>query len=104
VNQVKLDYDVDVSHDTVNRRLNEAGLSSYVAKKKPFISDNNIKLRLQWCKDHENWTVDDWKSVLWCDESSFTLTYTGRQYVRRPKGQSYNKKYLRPTLNIKDIK
>src|SRR2546421_1577218 len=26
--KVKLDYDIDVSHDTVNRRLNEVGLSS----------------------------------------------------------------------------
>lgn len=94
----KSDYNIDISRQTVDRRLDEAGLKSYIAKKKPFISDNNTAKRLQWCIDHQNWTVDQWKRVLWCDETSFTLSYHGRQYVRRPKDARYDKKYLRPTF------
>lgn len=95
---ISTENNINVSHDTVNRRLIEAGLPSYVARKKPFISDVNIDKRLQWCINHQYWTVHDWKRVLWCDESPFTLSYHGRTFVRRPKGKAYDKKYLKPTF------
>jgi len=92
------DYAIDVSHDTVNRRLKEVGLDAHPARKKPFISKTNVQKRLAWCNEHKNWTVDDWKRVLWCDESPFTFVYHGRVFVRRPKGQAYNTKYIKPTI------
>jgi transposase len=97
---VKIDYNIDVSHDTVDRRLNEAGLHLYVARNKPFISDTNINKRLQWCIDHQNWTVAQWKRVLWCDESPFTLSYQPKQRVRRPSGKAFDKKYIKPTFKF----
>jgi transposase len=95
---VASDYNLNVSHDTVDRRLKEAGLPAFVARKKPFISNDNIAIRLQWCIDRKNWTVEQWKRVLWCDESPFTLSYHGRTFVRRPIGKAYDKKYVIPTF------
>uniref|UniRef100_A0A915EI29 Tc1-like transposase DDE domain-containing protein n=1 Tax=Ditylenchus dipsaci TaxID=166011 RepID=A0A915EI29_9BILA len=38
-----------------------------------------------FAKEHENWTVDQWKSVLWSDESKFNMIGSdGKGYVRRP--------------------
>lgn len=96
--EVATDHDIHVSDDTVNRRLNEAGLPSYIARSKPFISDDNVKKRYEWCLDHQSWTVKDWSKVLWCDESPFTFCYQPRQHVRRPKGKAYDKKYIKPTF------
>ena len=58
----------DISTSTVQRTLCESGLHGQIAAKKPLLNDNNKK-RLAWAKKHEQWTLDRWKSVLWCDES-----------------------------------
>jgi hypothetical protein len=31
--------------------------------------DKNIIKRLQWAKSHQHWTVDDWKWVIFSDET-----------------------------------
>ncbi|GFV28423.1 transposable element Tcb1 transposase [Trichonephila clavipes] len=41
---------------------------------KPSITPQNAKYRLQWCRAHRHWTVDMWKTVLWSDESRFTVS------------------------------
>ena len=30
-------------------------------------------LRLTWARQHRHWTVEDWKHVVWSDESRFQL-------------------------------
>jgi len=95
---VCLEHNINVSYTTVQRRLHEVGLDGCVSRKKPFISDANIEKRLEFAIKHKSWTADDWKRVLWCDESPFTLSYHGRQYIWRPKGKAYDPKYIKPTF------
>ncbi len=38
-------------------------------KKKPAISEKNRKERLAFAKYHKNWTVEDWKTVIFSDET-----------------------------------
>jgi hypothetical protein len=33
----------------------------------------NAKRRLEWCKAHRHWTLEQWKHVLWSDDSLFTI-------------------------------
>lgn len=33
----------------------------------------NKQKRLKFTKDHEHWTIDQWISVLWTDESKFEI-------------------------------
>jgi hypothetical protein len=33
----------------------------------------NAKHQLEWCKARRNWTLEQWKRVLWSDESRFTI-------------------------------
>ena len=68
-----VDSAVDVSARTIRRRLLSAGLRGCVAVKKPFISARNKKKRLQFARNHRNWTVDDWSRALWSDESKFNM-------------------------------
>ena len=42
-------------------------------RRNPFISEKNRKTRLRFVRKHKNWNVNDWKKVLWLDESMFTL-------------------------------
>lgn len=77
-----------VSVDTVKRRLRNAGLFGRVAVKKPFLRKENMKKRLKWAHEHKNWSLEQWKNVLWTDESKFEIFGSKkRTYVRRKPGE-----------------
>ena len=63
-----------VSHMCVYRHLTQSmGVRSFKSQKLPRLSIKNIQDRLEFARRHENWTVTDWKSILWSDESPFQL-------------------------------
>lgn len=87
-----------ISLTTVKRRLREKGLIGRVAVKKPLLRPVNKKKRLQFAKEHKNWTIDDWKNVLWTDESKFELFGSHRrQYCRRKVNERYKPNCILPT-------
>lgn len=89
----------NVSRSTVTRRLHDVGLFGRIGIKKPLISKKNKKARLQFAKDHQNWTVEDRKKVAFSDESKFNLFGSdGRQHVRRPIGTRNDVRYQIPTV------
>ncbi|GFT02673.1 transposable element Tcb2 transposase [Trichonephila clavipes] len=46
--------------------------------------------RLQWCREHHNWTEQDWACVLFSDESRFSLSSDcKRQLIWRESGTAY---------------
>ncbi|KAK4517142.1 uncharacterized protein ATC70_000472 [Mucor velutinosus] len=66
---LKKDFQMKVHPETVRRALRTAGLGAFEKEKKPLLSDANDKKRLAWCKQHKDWTVDDWKCVVWTEET-----------------------------------
>ena len=42
-------------------------------KRKPFVSGKNRRVRLQWVREHSEWSIDDWKNVIFSDECRFGL-------------------------------
>lgn len=88
-----------VSCSLVKDRLKKAGLPARVPRKKPLLSDKNRKSRYQWAKDHIDLTEEDWKKVIFSDETPFTLfQWAGRHYVRRRPGEEFNDENLQPTV------
>lgn len=88
-----------VSTSTVRRELHDMNLYARAAISKPLIKPQNAVNRKRWCKDHKEWTPDQWNQVVWSDESSFTLfPTTGRVYVWRTPGEAYNPGCLLPTV------
>jgi hypothetical protein len=49
------------------------GYHGLPAAHKPKITMRNVKRRLQWCKAHRHWTLEQWKCILWSDEAHFTI-------------------------------
>jgi hypothetical protein len=62
-----------VSGMTVWRTLKENGYSSFKRTIKPGLKDEDKAARLKWCLEHEHWTLEDWKNVIWTDETSMQL-------------------------------
>lgn len=88
-----------VSDSTVRRRLKAAGLHGRISSKKPLLRPQNRVKRLAWAKKHRNWTYDNWKNVLWTDESKFEIFNTRRRvYVRRRIGERYIPACVTPTV------
>ncbi|GFW32985.1 transposable element Tcb2 transposase [Trichonephila clavipes] len=62
--------------------------------------------RLQWCREHHNWTEQDWACVLFSDESRFSLSSDcRRQLIWRESGTAYSPENIQekdryPTCSI----
>jgi len=90
---------IQCSSRTVRNRLLERNLRSYKARKKPFVNNRQRNQRLQWAKDHRNWTNADWQKVMFTDESNFELFPTpGHVMVRRRPGEAFKPECLVPTV------
>ena len=97
--KVEAELGVTVSSFTIRKRLNLAGLRGCVAVKKPLLWPANIKGRLEFARSHKNWTVQQWETILWSDESAFQL-FCGakRVIVRRRVGERYSPQCIVPTV------
>ena len=92
--QANLPNEVNVSTRTIRRRLNkEFNLVSYSPAVKPLLSDKNVKDRLIFADKYKDWTADQWRSVMFSDESTIKQFSNYTSHVRRPPGQRYNPKY-----------
>ena len=88
-----------VSVSTVRRSLNNSGLYGRVARRKPLLNDKHRRKRLDFAKRYRSWTSEDWKKVIFSDESRFQLFYSnGRTYVRRRKGEEFNENCVVSTV------
>lgn len=70
-----------ISARTVRQRLQDVELSGRKAKKKPLLSEKNRKARLEWAKNRRNWTYDEWKNILWSDETNIEVSYTFKEIL-----------------------
>lgn len=66
---LKKDKQISVGRNTIARALNKAGLKAGEKKKKPLLSAKNINARMEFAKKHKDWTIEDWKRVIFSDES-----------------------------------
>src|SRR5687768_9581657 len=65
--------DVEISTKTIRRNLHEFGIYSRVAVVKPLLTGKQREKRLRWCLEKRRWSVRKWNTVIWSDESRFTV-------------------------------
>uniref|UniRef100_A0A3B5QK18 Transposase Tc1-like domain-containing protein n=1 Tax=Xiphophorus maculatus TaxID=8083 RepID=A0A3B5QK18_XIPMA len=58
---------VNVCDRTVRNRLKEMGFQYRKAKRKPALTPKHKRTRLQWAKERQSWTVDDWMKLPCCN-------------------------------------
>lgn len=95
---IKSDHSINVSRDTVARVLKSFGFVARIKIAKPALTGKQKKARLVWAKEHAKWTSDDWKNVVWSDESKFQLCDSdGREVVWIKKSESISEASIKPT-------
>lgn len=86
---------------TVRNILKEEGFTAVVKKKKPMLKTQHRKERLEFAKKYGEWTVEDWKRVIWSDETKINrFGSDGRQYVWKKKGQPLGDKEVKGTVKF----
>ncbi|GFW05560.1 transposable element Tcb1 transposase [Trichonephila clavipes] len=95
-----------ISRKTVARRLRGGGLYA----RRPVVcvplTRQHRTARLQWCREHHNWTEQDWACLLFSDESRFSLSSDcRRQLIWRKIGTAYRPENIQekdryPTCSI----
>lgn len=79
-----------VSRRTVQHHLKKHGYSRRVCRKKMVIKVENRKKRLAWCLQKRKWSVEEqWKKVIFSDESQVVMGNDGRVYVWRKRGEGH---------------
>jgi hypothetical protein len=97
--------DPPISTATLRRRRSEVGLDSFIAAEKPGLRPENMEARLAWAQRYKDWTVEDWKRVIWSDESSIWIGVNPRRrWVIRPPGERLNPKYVKRTYKSTHVK
>ena len=68
---------LQLSAPTFRIILRESRYGHWRAKKRPRLLEEHAKKRLEWAKQHRNWTYTEWSKVIWSDESSIKV---GKDY------------------------
>jgi hypothetical protein len=85
-----------VGVETVHRALRKAGLGAIEKSKKPLLSAKNIRNRLSWFIARKDWTVDDWKRVIWSDKTKVNrLNSDGRTWACIRSGDSLKSHHVK---------
>jgi transposase len=67
-----------------------------------YLSNKNQKIRKKWCQERKNWTIDDWKKVLWSDESPFVFRFNQRERVWKLSDEKFHPSLLTGTVKHDD--
>lgn len=78
---------VEVGERTIRRTLGRRGMAAYTKKKKPSLTDAHKRQRVEWAKRVRNWTRENWRKVLFSDETKMNVCGSdGIRYTWKKRG------------------
>ena len=92
-------YFPDINAETIRTRLQACGLNGRVCHKKPLLTKAHKQKRLEWAQAHAHWSVEDWMTVIFSDESKFNLIGSdGRSWCWRRPGEEFDQRYTKKVV------
>ena len=85
-----------VSLSTIQKLIRKSGFSAYRPIGIPCLNVTRKKDRLQWAHKHAFYNGDDWKDVIFTDETTVELDHRAIPFVRRRKGDRIRAIHTRP--------
>jgi hypothetical protein len=87
-----------LSSETVRQRLKQAGMKAVVKKKRPLLTKRHRKERMDFAIAHQDWTLEDWKRVVWSGETKINrLGSDGRKWVWKKAGEGLSDRLVEGT-------
>lgn len=77
------------------------GFARYSAVRKPKLTDQQARIRLEWAEEHKNWTEEQWFQILWTDETWVQPGRHRKVKVTRRKGEKLHKDCVEPRVQRK---
>lgn len=91
---------VSLSPQTVCNTLKQEGLTAVKKSKKPLMPPRIKSLRLAFARAHQHWTLEDWKRVIWSDETKINrLGSDGKQWAWKQQGTGLSDRLIQPTAH-----
>lgn len=88
-----------VSVSTIRRRLREKKIAAHRAATGPKLTAQHRRERLQFARDHVNWTLEQWRAVLFSDETRVCLFCNDRRRrVYRRQGERFAQACIEETV------
>lgn len=88
-----------VSVSTVRRRLKEKNIAAHRAATGPKLTAAHRRARLQFARDHVDWTIEQWGAVLFSDETRVCLFCNDRRRrVYRRQGERFAQACIQETV------
>jgi transposase len=90
-----------ISVKTVRRALKKAGMRAVVKRKRPLLTKRHRKARMDFALAHKDWTLEDWKRVVWSDETKINrLGSDGRKWVWKKAGEGLSDRLVQGTVKF----
>ncbi|KAG1225891.1 hypothetical protein G6F67_009177 [Rhizopus microsporus] len=81
------------------KMLHSMGFSTQIKKKKPLLKKSHMEARLKWAKAHKDWTEDDWRRMVFSDETKINVWGSdGCKYFWRRPGDKLQLHHLDLTV------
>lgn len=88
-----------VTSQTVRNVLKKHSFKAVTKKKKPLLSARHRQRRLAFALKHREWTVEDWKRVVWSDETKINrFGSDGREWVWKEQGEGLISREVQGTV------
>lgn len=89
------------SAQTMCQKLKQAGMHPVVKWEHPLLLPWHRKARLEFAERHAEWTLEDWKRVIWSDETKINrLGSDGRKYVWKDMGEGLGDRVVEGTVKF----
>ena len=89
------------SSQTLRRHLKSRGMRPVVKRKHPLLKPHHRRARLEFAERHADWTLEDWKRVIWSDETKINrLGSDGRKYVWKDRDEGLSDRLVEGTVKF----
>lgn len=90
---------IEISAQTIRNMLKRRGLKSATKVKKPLLKRQHIKRRLEFARKYSDWTVEDWRRVVFSDEAKVNrFGPDGRKWCWKEPKASFQPNHVTPTI------
>ena len=59
-----------------------------------------IHAHLLWARKYANWTIEDWKGVIWSDKCVLVLGRKSRRHFIQKRGHAFKARHCNETVKL----